>query len=63
MITKVLNLFETEDYLKLRKTCKRLMKRAGETAQGIKALVDKPDDLNSIPGTHVVQRRNPFLQG
>ena len=63
MITNVLKLFDIEDYLKLSKTSKRLMKWAGETDQWIKALVDKPDDLNSIPGTQVVPRRNPFLQG
>lgn len=63
MITKVLNLFETEYCLKLSKTCRRLVRRAGERAQWIKVLVDKLDDLNSIPGTHVIPKRNPLLQG
>ena len=34
----------------------------GEMAQWVEVLATKPDDLNSIPGTHTVERENHFLR-
>lgn len=36
--------------------------RAGEIAQWEKVLAAKLDDLNSIPGTHMVEEENLSLQ-
>jgi hypothetical protein len=33
-----------------------------EMAQWVKALATKSNDLSSIPGTHMVEKRTSFLQ-
>lgn len=34
------------------------MLRAGDMAQWLKMLVNKPDDMSSIPGTHSTEGEN-----
>jgi len=34
-------------------------KKSGEKAQWVKVLATKPDDLSSIPGTHMVEGETP----
>lgn len=42
-------------YLRINKT------RSGEIAQTVKAFATRPDDLNSILGTHTAERKSTAL--